>query len=184
MVCSIGELTGESCGNRVKRKLGEGTSASLQLFQIDELDGDLSHHFSTTQQVCQNVTHKENWMIKRNVRVDLPQKGNICWKHRDHYGSNFRIRSSKCMYPGHIESKRKLTVKLVLLPAVLQTEMLFSSAIIKVILPVGASWCTNCMVCLHPSNWEKHSKLFGDVCGVCYQEHYDVSRYNKPQIYS
>ena len=60
MVCSIGELTGESCRNRVKRKLGEETSASLQLFQIDDLDGDLSHHFSTTQQVCQNITLKEN----------------------------------------------------------------------------------------------------------------------------
>ena len=45
-------------------------------------------------------------MIKRNVRVDVPQRGTICWKHRDHYGSKFRIRSSKCMYPGHIESKR------------------------------------------------------------------------------
>ena len=115
-------------------------------------------------------------MIKGNVRVDLPQKGTICWKHRDHYGSKFRIRSSKCMYPGHIESKRKLTVKPMLLPAVLQTERLFSSAIIKVILPFGASWCTNCMVQLHLSNWKKHSKLLEDVCGVCYQEH-DVSRY-------
>ena len=47
MVCSVGELTGGSCGNRVKRKLGKEASASLQLFQIDELDGDLLHHFST-----------------------------------------------------------------------------------------------------------------------------------------
>ena len=78
-------------------------------------------------------------MIKQNVRVDLPQKGTICWKHWDHYGSKFRIRSSKCMYPGHIESKRKLTVKPMSLPAVLQTERLFSSAIIKVILLFGAS---------------------------------------------
>ena len=179
MVCSIGELTGESCRNRVKRKLGEETSASLQLFQIDDLDGDLSHHFSTTQQVCQNITLKENWMIKQNVRVDLPQRGTICWKHRDHFGSKFRIRSSKCMYLCHIESKRKLTVK-----PVLQTERLLSSAIIKVILPFGASWCTNCMVRLYPSNWEKHSKLLGDICGVCYQEHNDVSRYNKPRIHS
>ena len=56
MVCSIGELTGGSCRNRVKRKLDEETSASLQLFQIDELDGDLPHYFSTTQQICQNIT--------------------------------------------------------------------------------------------------------------------------------
>ena len=97
MVCSIGELTGESCGNRVKRKLGKETSASLQLFQIDELDGDLSNYFSTTQQVCENVTLTENWIIKQNVRVDLSQRGTICWKHRDHYGSKFKIRSSKCM---------------------------------------------------------------------------------------
>ena len=58
MVYSIGELSGGSCGNRVKRKLGEETSASLQLFQIDELDGDLLHHFSTIQQVCRNVSLK------------------------------------------------------------------------------------------------------------------------------
>ena len=184
MACSIGELIGGSCGNRVKRKLEEETSAPLQLFQIDELDGDLSHHFSTTQQVRQNVTLKENWMIKQNVRVDVPQRGTICWKHRDNYGSKFRIRSFKCVYPGHSESKRKLAVKPMSLPAVLQTEKLFSSAIIKVILPFGASWCTNFMVRLHPSYWEKHSKLLGDVCGVCYQEHHDVSRYDKPQIYS
>ena len=55
MVCSIGELTGGSCGNRVKKKLGEETFESLQLFQIDELGADLSHRFHTTQQVCQNV---------------------------------------------------------------------------------------------------------------------------------
>ena len=91
MVWSVGELTGGSCGNR---KLDEETSASLQLFQIDELDGDLSHYFSTTQQICQNVTLKENWMTKQNVRVNVPQRGTICWKHRDHYGSKFRIRSS------------------------------------------------------------------------------------------
>ena len=86
MVCSIGKLTGGYCGNRVKRKLGEETFASLQLFKTDELDGDLSHYFSTTQQVCQNVIVKENWVIKRNVRVDLSQKCTICCKHRDHYG--------------------------------------------------------------------------------------------------
>ena len=40
MVCSIGELNGGSWRNRVKRKLGEEASASLQLFQIDVLDGD------------------------------------------------------------------------------------------------------------------------------------------------
>ena len=122
MVCSIGELTGESCGNRVKRKLGEEISASLQLFEIDELDGDLSNYFSTTQQVCQNVTLKENWIIKQNVGVDLSQRGTICWKHRDHYDSKFKIRSSKCMYPGNIESKRKLTVKTMSLPAVLHNR--------------------------------------------------------------
>ena len=98
-----------------------------------------SHHFSTTQQICQNVTLKENWLIKWNVRVDLLKKGTICWRHREHYGSKFRIRLSKCMYPGHIESKRKLTVMPMSLPAVLQTERLLSSAIIKVILLFGAS---------------------------------------------
>ena len=40
MVCSIGELTSGSCGNRVKRKLDEKISASLQLFQI-ELDEEI-----------------------------------------------------------------------------------------------------------------------------------------------
>ena len=56
MVCLIGKLTGGSCGNRVKRKLEEEMSGSLQLFQIDKLGADLSHHFRKTQQVCQNVT--------------------------------------------------------------------------------------------------------------------------------
>ena len=52
MACSIGELTGGSSENRVKRKLGKEASASLQLFQIDELVGDLLHQFSTNQQAC------------------------------------------------------------------------------------------------------------------------------------
>lgn len=56
MVCLIGKLTGGSCGNRVKRKLEEEMSGSLQLFQIDKLGADLSHPFRKTQQVCQNVT--------------------------------------------------------------------------------------------------------------------------------
>ena len=43
------------------------------------------------------------------------------------------------MYPGHIESKRKLTFIPMSLPAVLQTERLLSSAIIKAILLFGAS---------------------------------------------
>ena len=123
-------------------------------------------------------------MIKRYVGADLPQRGTICWKNRGHYCSKFRIRSSKCMHPGHIESKRKLTVKPMSLPAVLQIERLFSSTIIKVILPFGASWSTNCMVRIYPSNWAKHSKLLGDVCGVCYQEKNDVNKYNKSRIYS
>ena len=106
---------------------------------------------------------------KKNLEIST-----ICWKHREHYGSKFRIHSSKCMYPGHVESKRKQTVKL---PAVLQAERLFSSAIVKIVLPFGASWCTNCMVRLHPTNWEERSKLLGDTCRVCYQEHHDATRY-------
>ena len=47
-------------------------------------------------------------------------------KYRDYYGSKFRIRLSKCMYPGHIESKRKPRVRTVLLSALLQ-KRLFSN---------------------------------------------------------
>ena len=63
MACLIGEVTGGSCASRIKRKLDGETSASFQSFEIDELDGDLSHHFSTTQEVFQNITLKENWMM-------------------------------------------------------------------------------------------------------------------------
>ena len=119
----------------MKGKLDE-ESTLLQLFQLDQSDDDLSHLFSTTQPVCQNVTLKENWMIS-NIKVDIPEISTICWKHREYYGSKFRIRSSKCMYPGHVKSKRKQTVKPMSLPAVLQTERLFSSAIFKIVLPLG-----------------------------------------------
>ena len=80
----------------MKGKLDE-ESTLLQLFQLDQLDDDLSHLFSTTQPVCQNVTLKENWMIRRSIKVDIPQISTICWKHTEYYGSKFRIRSSKCM---------------------------------------------------------------------------------------
>ena len=66
------------------------------------------------------------------------------------------------IYSGHIKSKRKLTVKPISLPVVLQKDRLFSSAIIKVVLPFGASWCSNYMFRLHSSNQEKYSKLLGD----------------------
>ena len=76
MVCSIGELTGGSCRNRVKRELGEEAPAWLQLFQIDELDGNLSHNFSTTEQVCQNVTFElddktecESWFTSKRYHL-------------------------------------------------------------------------------------------------------------------
>ena len=62
----VGELTGGSSGNRVKRKLDGDNFASLQLFKFNHCD--LSHHFSTTQQVCQKLRLKENWIIKWNVR--------------------------------------------------------------------------------------------------------------------
>ena len=162
----------------MKRKLDQ-ESTLLQLFQLHQLDDDLSHFFSTTQPVCQNVTLKEIWMIRRNIKVDVPEISTICWKHREYYGSKFRIRSSNCMYPGHVESKRRQTVKPMSLLAVLQTGILFSSAIVKIVLPLGASWCTNCMVTLHPTNCEEHSKLLGDACRMCYQEHHDATRYTQ-----
>lgn len=92
MGCLIGKLTGGPCGNRIKKKLDEDIFASLQLFQINHLEGDLSQHFSTTEQVCQNVRLKENWMIKWDLRDDVPQRGTIYWKHGDYYNSKFRIR--------------------------------------------------------------------------------------------
>lgn len=48
MGCLIGKLTGGPCGNRIKEKLDEDIFASLRLFQINHLEGDLSQHFSTT----------------------------------------------------------------------------------------------------------------------------------------
>lgn len=48
MGCLIGKLTGGPCGNRIKKKLDEDIFASLRLFQINHLEGDLSQHFSTT----------------------------------------------------------------------------------------------------------------------------------------
>ena len=92
-------------------------------------------------------------------------------KYRDYYGSKFRIRLSNCMYPGHIESKRKPRVRTMLL-----------SAMSKILL-FWAFWCINCMICLHPSKWKEYPKLLGDACGVFYQEPH-VTRYNKSQIYN
>ena len=85
MSCPNGEVTARTCENRMKRKLDE-ESTLLQLFQLDQLDDDLPHLFSTTQPVCQNVTLKENWMIS-NIKVDIPEISTICWKHRENYGS-------------------------------------------------------------------------------------------------
>ena len=57
MSCTIGEVAAGTCGNRMKRKFDE-ESTFLQLFQLDQLDDDLSHLFTTTQPVCKNVTLK------------------------------------------------------------------------------------------------------------------------------
>ena len=177
MACTIGKHIGEVCGGRTKRKLDEEASTSLQLFSIDELNDDFSHCFSTTQRKCDYVTLTESWMIKRNAIIDVSHGDTICWKHRQNYGCKFRIRSSKCMYPGHVETKRKPTVKPMSLPAVLQTERMFTSPAVKVILPFGA-WCTNCMVRIDPPKWEEYSKQMGDVCKACYQDHSSATGYN------
>ena len=116
--------------------------------------------------------------LKKNAKIDVSHGDTICWKHRENYGCKFRIRSSKCMYPGHVETKRKPTVKPMSLPAVLQTERMFTSPAVKVILPFGASWCTNCMVRIHPPKWEDYSKQMGDVCKACYQDHSSATGYN------
>ena len=129
--CTIGKHVGEVCGGRTKRKLEEEASTSLQLFSIDKLNDDFSHCFSTTQRKCDYITLTESWMIKRNAIIDVSYGDTICWKHRQNYGCKFRIRSSKCMYPGHVETKRKPTVKPMSLPAVLQTERMFTSLQLK-----------------------------------------------------
>ena len=82
------------------------------------------------------------------------------------------------MYPGHVETKIKPTVKPMSLPAVLQTERIFTSPAVKVILPFGASWCINCMVRIHPAKWKDYSKQMGDVCKACYQDHSSAAGYN------
>ena len=177
--CTIGELFGEHCGNKVKRKLDNEDSECLQLTQLDELDNDISNYFNTTQKSCVNVALTERWMIKRNLKNEVPDNSSICSKHRDFYGSKNRIRSCKCMYPGHVESKCKMKVNLMTLPAVLQTEQLFSSAVQKMVLPFGASWCNNCMIRLHLSNWDDWiSKNQHSTCEVCYMDYFD-DRYIK-----
>ena len=82
MACTIRKHVGEVCGGRIKRKLDEEASASLQLFSIDELNDDFSHCFSTTQQKCDYVSLTESWMIKRNAIIDVSHEDRICWKHR------------------------------------------------------------------------------------------------------
>ena len=73
-------------------------------------------------------------MIKRNAKIDVSHGDTICWKHRENYGCKFRIRSSKCMYPGHVETKGKPTVKPMSLPVGLQPERMFTNPAVKVIL--------------------------------------------------
>ena len=52
-------------------------------------------------------------------------------------------KSARCQYPEHVESKKKLSMTAISLQAAHQSQFLSGSAARRVIVPIGALWCSN-----------------------------------------
>ena len=175
--CSVGIHDGTTCSN-IKRKKTD----TLQLESIHNLNDDISHLFSTinsTLLCCKTVTYTEKWLIMQRIGVAFPKDSTICEAHQKKYNQNYRRIKSSCQYPGHEESKKKLSLSPISLNVAYQAQCLFGSAARKIVVPIGGSWCSNCRIRLHPQNVTSSKELLDKVCQICYQSGCLEDRYAK-----
>ena len=104
----------------------------------------------------------------QRMGVTFPEDSNICERHRSTFTRDYRM-SAKCQYPGHVASKKKVSVTPMSISAVYQTQFLYQSAAGKCFVPIGSPWCSNCRIRLHPQNLQENEELLKNVCQVCYQ---------------
>ena len=134
----------KTCGN-IKKKKNPNQPSKLERIQ-ELVNDDVFSPFKTVSTnliCCDTATYKEKWLIMHHIRVELPQDSTICGRHCSVYTHDCH-KSARCQHPGHAESKKKLSLTGISLKAAYQSQFLFGSVARRVIVPIGASWCSNC----------------------------------------
>ena len=143
---------------------------------VDALNEDVSDLFKAINnrdfKFCDTVTYKESWLISQRFGGKLQDDSTICERHRAKYGRPFQG-FTKCKYPAHVDSKKKLSLRPISLSCAYQAEALYSSAAKKVAVPVpfGSPWCNCCRLHKHPKMIAKHETMLKELGQVCFQSH-------------
>ena len=168
--CSLGVCNGGRSEN-IKRK---NVRDSLRIVKVNALNEDVSDLFKTINnrdlKFCDTVTYKESWLISQRFGGKLQGDSTICEKHRAKYGRPFQG-FTKCKYPAHVDTKKKLSLRPISLSCAYQAEALYSSAAKKATVPIGSPWCNFCRLCTHPKMIAEHETMLKELCQVCFQSH-------------
>ena len=168
--CSLGVCNGGRSEN-IKRK---NVRDSLRIVKVNALNEDVSDLFKTINnrdlKFCDTVTYKESWPISQRFGGKLQGDSTICERHRAKYGRPFP-EFTKCKYPAHVDTKKKLFLRPISLSCAYQAEALYSSAAKKATVPIGSPWCNFCRLCTHPQMIAEHETMLKELCQVCFQSH-------------
>ena len=166
--CSLGVYDGGRCEN-IKRK---NVCDSLRVVKVNALNEDASDLFKTANnrdlKFCDTATYKESWLISQRFGGKLQDDSTICERYRGKYGRPFQ-RFTKCKYPVHVDTKKKLSLRPISLSCAYQAKAVYSSAAKKVTVPIGSPWCKCCRLCTHPKMIAEHETMLKELCQVCFQ---------------
>ena len=113
---------------------------------------------------------KKAWLTSQHFGEKLQDESTICERHHAKYGRPSQG-FTKCKYPAHVGTKKKLSLRPISLSCAHQAEALYSSAAKKVTVPIGSPWCNCCRLCTHPKMIAEHETMLKELCQVCFQSH-------------
>ena len=171
-VCFIGISENDICDYFSTR--GKRLSPDVYNNCVEDVLPYLSSFFpSAAAAACPNSN--EQWLIRNRFGGDIHGDAYLCGKHRSKYGIGFK--SSKCCYPEHViteSSKRKKRkassndLRVILASQLKAINLLHSSPLHQLHLPVGSVWCNNCRLRLYPDAKKEYveDKSVCEVCGL------------------
>ena len=168
--CSLGLYDGGRCEN-IKQK---NVCDSLRVMKVNILNEDVPDLFKTVNnrdlKFCGTATYKESWLISQRFGGKLQDNSTICERHRAKYERPFQG-FTKCRYPVHVDTKKKLSLRPISLSCAYQAEAVYSIAAKKVTVPIGSPWCNCCRLSTHPNIIAEHETMLKQLCQVCFQPH-------------
>ena len=138
-------------GGRCENMKRKNVCDSLRVVKVNALNEDVSDLFKAVNnrdlKFCDNVTYKESWLISQHFGGKLQDDSTICERHCVKYGRPCQG-FTKCKYPAHVDTKKKLSLRPISLSCAYQAEAaLYSSVAKKVTVPIGSPLCNCCRLC-------------------------------------